>query len=94
MRGDGSTDNAFDVATRAGATVIKSHKNMGNRFAIRALFYAAGDQGADIMVTLDSDGQHNPDQIPRVIEPLLSLKLDIVIGSRFLSKDDKENSQV
>ena len=42
------------------------------------------------MVTLDSYGQHNPDHIPRLIEPLLAQNFDIVIGSRFLSKDDKE----
>jgi glycosyltransferase involved in cell wall biosynthesis len=87
---DGSTDNTYDLAVSAGATVIKSPKNNGYGSAIRALFHAAKDQNADIMVTLDSDGQHNPDQIPRVIEPLLSKKFDIVIGSRFLSKDDKE----
>ena len=42
------------------------------------------------MVTLDSYGQHNPDHIPRLIEPLLAQNFDRVIGSRFLSKDDKK----
>jgi glycosyltransferase involved in cell wall biosynthesis len=42
------------------------------------------------MVTLDSDGQHNPDQIPQLIEPLLKQRFDLVIGSRFLDSNDKE----
>jgi glycosyltransferase involved in cell wall biosynthesis len=87
---DGSTDDTYELARTAGATVIKSPKNTGYGTAIRALFQAARDQNADIMITLDSDGQHNPDHIPRLIEPLRTQNFDIVIGSRFLSKDDKE----
>ena len=87
---DGSTDETFELATAAGATVIKSPKNTGYGSAIRALFQAAREQNADIMVTLDSDGQHNPEHIPRLVEPLRSQHFDIVIGSRFLNKSDKE----
>jgi len=87
---DGSTDDTYELARTAGATVIKSPKNTGYGTAIRALFQAARDQNADIMITLDSDGQHNPDHIPRLLEPLRTQNFDIVIGSRFLSKDDKE----
>jgi len=87
---DGSTDDTSELARTTGATVIRSPKNTGYGTAIRALFQAAKDQNADIMVTLDSDGQHNPDHIPRLIEPLRTQNFDIVIGSRFLSKDDKE----
>lgn len=87
---DGSTDDTYELAKTAGASVIKSPKNSGYGTAIRALFQAARDQNADIMITLDSDGQHNPDHIPRLIEPLRTQDYDIVIGSRFLSKDDKE----
>lgn len=85
---DGSTDDTFELATAAGATVIKSAKNNGYGSAIRALFQAAREQNADIMVTLDSDGQHDPDQIPEVIEPIKQ-GFDIVLGSRYLRKDDK-----
>jgi len=87
---DGSTDDTYELAKTAGATVIKSPKNSGYGTAIRDLFQAARGQNADIMITLDSDGQHNPDHIPRLIEPLRTQNYDIVIGSRFLSKDDKE----
>jgi glycosyltransferase involved in cell wall biosynthesis len=87
---DGSTDDTYDVANSAGATVIRNPKNNGYGVAIRSLFQAAKEQDADIMVTLDSDGQHNPDQIPELIEPLLKQQFDLVIGSRFLNSNDKQ----
>ena len=86
---DGSKDDTFEVATAAGATVIRNPENLGYGVAIRSLFQAAKEQSADIMITLDSDGQHNPDQIPHLIEQIRE-GFDIVIGSRFLRKDDKE----
>jgi glycosyltransferase involved in cell wall biosynthesis len=85
---DGSTDDTSVLAKDAGATVIKSPKNAGYGSAIRALFQAAREQDADIMVTLDSDGQHNPEQIPDVIEPIKQ-GFDIVLGSRYLRDKDK-----
>ena len=57
---------------------------------IRSLFQAAKEQNADIMVRLDSDGQHDPDPIPWLIEPIEKWRSDLVIGSRFLSEVDKE----
>ena len=86
---DGSTDNTYEAATSAGAIVIRNPENKGYGVAIRSLFQAAKEKDADIMVTLDSDGQHNPDQIPELIEPLKH-GFDIVIGSRFLNNSDKQ----
>jgi glycosyltransferase involved in cell wall biosynthesis len=86
---DGSTDNTYEAATSAGATVIRNPENKGYGVAIRSLFQAAKEQDADIMVTLDSDGQHDPYQIAQVIEPLKH-GFDIVIGSRFLKGDGNE----
>lgn len=86
---DGSKDDTYEVAMSAGATVIRNQENKGYGVAIRSLFQAAKEQDADIMVTLDADGQHNPDQIPDLIEHLKQ-GFDIVIGSRFLRTDDKE----
>ena len=57
-------DNTYEAATSAGAIVIRNPENKGYGVAIRSLFQAAKEKDADIMVTLDSDGQHNPDQIP------------------------------
>lgn len=87
---DGSTDNTYEVAITAGATVIRNPENKGYGVAIRSLFQIAKEQNADVMVTLDSDGQHNPDQIPDLLQPIFQDRFDIVIGSRFLSKQDKE----
>lgn len=87
---DGSADDTYEVAESAGATVIRNTKNNGYGAAIKSLFQAAKQQNADIMVTLDSDGQHDPDQIPQIIEPLLKQGFDLVIGSRFLDSNGKE----
>jgi len=86
---DGSKDDTQQNAMLAGATVIRSPENKGYGVAIRSLFHAAKQKNADIMVTLDSDGQHDPDQIPPMIETLKQ-GFDIVIGSRFLRTDDKD----
>jgi glycosyltransferase involved in cell wall biosynthesis len=86
---DGSTDNTYEAATSAGAIVIRNPENKGYGVAIRSLFQAAKEKDADIMVTLDSDGQHNPEQIPELIEPLKQ-GFDIIIGSRFLNSSDKQ----
>ena len=50
--------------------MIRSNENKGYVAAIRSLFQTADEKGADIMVTLDSDVQHNPEQIPSLIEQL------------------------
>jgi glycosyltransferase involved in cell wall biosynthesis len=86
---DGSTDETYETANSAGATVIRNPENKGYGVAIRSLFQAAKQENADIMVTLDADGQHDPDQIPQVIEPLLKQRFDMVIGSRFLNSNHK-----
>ena len=85
---DGSSDETYQVATSAGATVIRNPQNKGYGVAIRSLFQVAKDKEADIMVTLDSDGQHNPDQIPDVLTPIKQ-GYDLVVGSRYLRRDDK-----
>jgi glycosyltransferase involved in cell wall biosynthesis len=81
---DGSTDNTSEVARAAGAEVIRHKTNQGAGAAARTAFKAAKRGHADILVTLDGDGQHNPDEIPRLLAPILDGKADLVIGSRFL----------
>jgi glycosyltransferase involved in cell wall biosynthesis len=85
---DGSIDKTSDLATKAGATVINSSRNRGYGKALSELFKIALMKNADIMVTIDSDGQHNAEEIPMLLEPLLTNKADIVIGSRFLNRED------
>lgn len=87
---DGSTDGTQEIATQAGATVIRGLKNRGYGVAIRSLFQIAKDEGADAMITLDSDGQHDPEQIRIMLEPIIEEDVDIVIGSRFLTPQDSE----
>jgi glycosyltransferase involved in cell wall biosynthesis len=88
---DGSTDNTYEIANTTGADiVIRDSVNRGYGAAIRALFLASKERDADVMVTLDSDGQHDPDQIPAIIEPILNNSSDIVIGSRFLTDSDRQ----
>jgi glycosyltransferase involved in cell wall biosynthesis len=88
---DGSTDNTYDVAKAAGADdVVRSPVNNGYGVAIRTLFQAAREKKSDVMVTMDSDGQHNPDQIPDVVKPIIEEGFDVVIGSRFMSLRDTQ----
>jgi glycosyltransferase involved in cell wall biosynthesis len=87
---DGSTDKTSDVARNAGATVIRGRNNRGYGVAIRTLFHIAKDEEADVMLTLDADGQHNPAQIQQMLQPIFEDGVDIVIGSRFLDRQDTE----
>jgi len=81
---DGSKDLTADIAQRLGATVIRHDGNSGYGAAIQSLFRKARELDADVMVTLDADGQHNPEETPRLIQPILDGEADIVLGSRFL----------
>ena len=81
---DGSTDNTSEVAQAAGAQVIKHEANRGYGESIRSCLKAAKANDADVLVTLDGDGQHDPAEIPQVVAPILQGDADLVIGSRFL----------
>ncbi len=80
---DGSRDHTAEVAEMAGAEVIRHTKNMGKGAALKTGFDAALD--ADIIVTIDSDGQHNPAEIPKLVAPILAGEADIVNGSRYIN---------
>jgi len=79
---DGSSDDTSLIAEGLGATVIRHDRNMGKGAALRSCFDWARRVGADVLVTLDADGQHNPDEIPNLISPILKGKADVVVGSR------------
>jgi glycosyltransferase involved in cell wall biosynthesis len=78
---DGSTDRTSAVAELAGARVIRHENNQGVGIATRAILFQAKELNYDILVTLDADYQHNPDEIPYLIEAVRS-GYDVVIGSR------------
>ena len=81
---DGSTDKTSKIAENAGAKVYSHLINRGLGGALSTGIKAALFWLADIIVTLDADGQHDPDEIPKIIKPIIEDKADIVIGSRFL----------
>jgi glycosyltransferase involved in cell wall biosynthesis len=91
---DGSTDNTSEVAKAAGAHVIRHKARQGAGAATRTAFEAAKANDADILVTLDGDGQHNPDEIPQVLAPILSNEADLVIGSRFLQPNLNQSQPI
>ena len=85
---DGSTDSTSAIAESLGATVIKHAKNSGYGMAIRSIFLKSREINADILVTLDADGQHKIEDINKIIKPVVDGEADISIGSRFLKKDN------
>ena len=82
---DGSTDESAAKARAAGAQVISRGKNTGKANALRQGFKAV--QGYDVVVTLDGDAQHSPEEIPALVECIRRGR-DLCIGSRFLSASD------
>ncbi|MFC1921363.1 glycosyltransferase family 2 protein [Chloroflexota bacterium] len=78
---DGSEDQTADIARLAGATVIRHEKRKGKGAAIQVLFAESRKREVDVLVILDADSQHNPDEIPSVIQPVLE-GYDLSIGSR------------
>ena len=81
---DGSTDLTGEIAQKLGAIVIRHPKNLGYGSGIRSIFQKAKEIDSDILVTFDADGQHQVEDIKKVIEPILKNNADLVIGSRFL----------
>lgn len=86
---DGSTDMTAEVAASIGAKVISHTENKGYGEAIRSCVMAALMNSADVLVTIDGDGQHNPDEIPCLLAPILTQEADVVIGSRFIKNGAK-----
>ena len=81
---DGSSDRTAEVARTSGALVESHEKNSGYGEAIKSCFEVARTRNADVLVILDGDGQHNPDEVPGIIDPILKGEADIVLGSRFI----------
>jgi len=84
---DGSTDLTAEIAERLGADVVRLGCNQGYGAAIQCLFRRARELDADVLVTLDADGQHDPREISLITKPIVENRADIVIGSRLV--DDR-----
>jgi len=83
---DGSTDDTVAVAEEAGASVVSLHANMGLGVAMQRGIDEAVRRGVDYAVNIDSDGQFDPADIPRLLQPLLEDRADFVSASRFKDK--------
>jgi glycosyltransferase involved in cell wall biosynthesis len=81
---DGSTDETAPTAAALGARVVRHPFNMGYGAAIQTGYMYALERGADLLVQMDADGQHDPRQIPAMVEPIRRGECDLVIASRFL----------
>jgi len=83
---DGSSDNTPNIIQGLGVKYAVHWENQGQGAATRTGIKIALELGADVVVTLDSDGQHDPNEISQVLKPILDGKADLVIGARFINK--------
>ena len=81
---DGSEDDTAAEATRAGAAVIEHERNRGYGAALQTAFVTAARCNADHLTILDGDGQHRPEDIPRLLDKRGETGSDVVIGSRLV----------
>ena len=86
---DNSTDSTKEIAEQMGATVVNHERNLGYGAAIRTIFLKAKEMDADILVTMDGDGQHRIEDLKTITKPILEKQSDLVIGSRFLENEEK-----
>jgi glycosyltransferase involved in cell wall biosynthesis len=80
---DGSTDRTAGVAADRGAHVLRLPFNLGIGGAMQTGFRFAFEQGHDVAVQIDGDGQHDPSQLSKILGPVLAGEADLCVGSRF-----------
>jgi glycosyltransferase involved in cell wall biosynthesis len=80
---DGSTDNTAKLASEAGAHVVRLPYNLGIGGAVQTGYQYARDRGCQLAVQIDGDGQHDPREVSKLLEPILGGRADMVVGSRF-----------
>ncbi|MEJ5201137.1 MAG: glycosyltransferase family 2 protein [Anaerolineales bacterium] len=86
---DGSKDDTAEIAERAGAIVVRQPENRGKAEALNAGFQVVQQLNPEAVVTIDADLQHNPEELPRLVQPILEGQADIVIGSRYMTKSSQ-----
>jgi len=89
---DGSVDRTTDVARESDAIVVEHPLNQGQGGALKTGFEIARRHGADVVVTMDADGQHPTDQLPEIVGPIVRDEADYVLGSRYRGTDQSDNS--
>ena len=88
---DGSSDSSARIAESCGAIVHRHRVNRGYGGALKSLFAKAREMNADALIILDSDGQHEPSDIPKLLKPILDGEAEFVIGSRFVAGGGSED---
>ena len=83
---DGSRDRTGDIARGLGAAVARHPTNLGGGAALRTGYRLMADSGARIVVTLDADGQHRPEEMERLVGPVADGTVDVAHGSRVLGQ--------
>ncbi len=86
---DGSQDSTGSIIKKLGVIVINHPKNLGYGASIRSIFLKAKEIDCDVLLTFDADGQHRIEDIESVLLPIKNQQADIVIGSRFLEKNEQ-----
>lgn len=87
---DGSVEFLNGEISDLPVYLVRHEINLGQGAALQTGMEYALEQGADILVHFDADGQHNPDEIKAMIQPVIEDKADVVLGSRFLREEDKK----
>jgi glycosyltransferase involved in cell wall biosynthesis len=90
---DGSVDRTSDVAAARGARVLRLPFNLGIGGAVQTGFRFAAENGFDLAVRVDGDGQHDPTELPALLEPVLAGEADIAVGSRFAGRGGYRSSR-
>jgi Glycosyl transferase family 2 len=88
---DGSRDGTGDVAAEHGAAVARHVANRGGGAALRTGYRLMVESGAEIVVTLDADGQHLPSEMERLVKPVIDDEVDVAHGSRVLGHADRNH---
>jgi len=88
---DGSRDGTGDVAAEHGAVVARHVINRGGGAALRTGYRLMVESGAEVVVTLDADGQHLPSEMERLVKPVLDGEVDVAHGSRVLGHADRNH---
>lgn len=85
---DGSKDNTYSAASSEGVYLLKHVVNRGQGASLKTGIDFALEQGADVIVTFDADGQHKVEDIAAMINPVIRKECDVTLGSRFLKKTE------
>jgi hypothetical protein len=89
---DGSTDATAAIVRQEGFPIVTHVVNRGQGDALRTGFQIARVEGADIVINLDADGQYKPDEIERLVKPIIEDRADFVLGSRFMGYYEEAGS--